>query len=191
MLVGKREFHLNFLHLTRRCLNKKRGVGQNIHNIEEYHTQKAIRPSVVTKGEEGGIFTSAVLLYWYLLGCIVTKKGNDQKTPANPEAQVLCKCLEEQSQTLQTAGLIFSAQTVKQGQLFSALSKTCCVCFLFSPQFKYITKRYTERTERAPRLTARKLACFKHCSVLILQRKCWDTLFFGKHLWKSQSHWEN
>lgn len=54
MLVGKREFHLNFLHLTRRCLNKKRGVGQNIHNIEEYHTQKAIRPSVVTKGRREG-----------------------------------------------------------------------------------------------------------------------------------------
>lgn len=65
MLGWKREFHLNFLYLTGRCLKKKkkRGVGQKIHNVEEYNAQEGITPSVITKGEEGGIFPSAVLLY--------------------------------------------------------------------------------------------------------------------------------
>lgn len=42
---------------------KKKGVGQKIHNVEEYNAQEGITPSVITKGEEGGIFPSAVLLY--------------------------------------------------------------------------------------------------------------------------------
>lgn len=38
-------------------------MGEKIHNIEEYNTQEVITPSVITKWEEGEIFTSAVLLY--------------------------------------------------------------------------------------------------------------------------------